>query len=305
VRLPDERLLLVVGGELDGPSGRTNTCEIYDPLANTWTMTGSFNLPTEIPPTFMLYTDEVFKSWRYPEIYNLGSGLWRADPNMVQGRNGAAAGGHCDHEAVMLEDGRIPSAVTKVVLVGARNSTHWVDGGPQRTLPLSFTQTGSSLNVTLPSDTVRLLPGYYLLASLTAVASSRLPKTFSPGSRSRKSLPTRFPSGRPNPLKRRNHSSGHGKPTPPFAVEVPDRSRPDPNRVPVAIRYRSPEPVLSPELSKEREGIVPNVVFPTAIDRRDDLGLPDRFDVYYGMADSCIGVARLDLPAILPDQAKP
>ena len=73
----------------------------------------------------------------------------------------------------------------------------------------------------------------------------------------------------------------------------------------MAIRYRSPEPVLSPELSKEREGIVPNVVFPTAIDRRDDLGLPDRFDVYYGMADSCIGVARLDLPAILPDQAKP
>ena len=74
---------------------------------------------------------------------------------------------------------------------------------------------------------------------------------------------------------------------------------------PHLIRYRSPEPVLSPELSKERKGIVPNVVFPTAIDRRDDLGLPDRFDVYYGMADSRIGVARLDLPAILPDQAKP
>lgn len=333
VRLPDERLL-VVGGELDGPTGRTNTCEIYDPVANTWTMTGSFNLPTEIPPTFMLYTGEVFKSWRYPEIYNLGSGLWRAGPNMVQGRNGAAAGGHCDHEAVMLEDGRIlavgidpvtlsgatrfteiydpvanswspgpnarhfrtqpeaimlpdsrvltfggqytgtlpattplqsaglvpnctkvadlydpatnaframadlnrfihyhsiavlapdgrvlatggagggslfgndasieafeppylfrgvrpriamisstdlvaggnftmdvvnTSAVTKVVLVGARNSTHWVDGGPQRILPLSFTQSGSSLNVTLPSDTVRLLPGYYLLFAM-------------------------------------------------------------------------------------------------------------------------------------------
>ncbi len=29
------------------------------------------------------------------------------------------------------------------------------------------------------------------------------------------------------------------------------------------------------------------------------------FDVYYGMANNCIGLARLDLPAILPDQAKP
>jgi hypothetical protein len=41
-------------------------------------------------------------------------------------------------------------------------------------------------------------------------------------------------------------------------------------------------------------------VFPTGIDRRDDLGLPNRFDVYYGMADSRIGVACLDMPDALP-----
>jgi len=29
-----------------------------------------------------------------------------------------------------------------------------------------------------------------------------------------------------------------------------------------------------------------------SIDRRDDLGSPDRFDVYYGMADNRIGAAR-------------
>jgi predicted GH43/DUF377 family glycosyl hydrolase len=74
---------------------------------------------------------------------------------------------------------------------------------------------------------------------------------------------------------------------------------------PHLIRYRSPEPVLTPELRKEREGIVPNVVFPTAIDRRNDLGLPGRLDVYYGMADKRIGVARLDLPADLPANAEP
>jgi predicted GH43/DUF377 family glycosyl hydrolase len=43
-------------------------------------------------------------------------------------------------------------------------------------------------------------------------------------------------------------------------------------------------------------------VFPTGIDRRDDIGLPDRFDVYYGMADNRIGVARLDLPDVLPNE---
>jgi predicted GH43/DUF377 family glycosyl hydrolase len=65
---------------------------------------------------------------------------------------------------------------------------------------------------------------------------------------------------------------------------------------PLVISYRSAEPVLTPTLPEERDGTVDNVVFPTGIDRRDDLGSPDRFDVYYGMADNRIGVARLDLP---------
>jgi predicted GH43/DUF377 family glycosyl hydrolase len=69
---------------------------------------------------------------------------------------------------------------------------------------------------------------------------------------------------------------------------------------PRLIRYRSVEPVLTPLLPQERDGTVPNVVFPTGIDRRDDLGTPDRFDIYYGMADNRIGAARLDLPDHLP-----
>ncbi len=69
---------------------------------------------------------------------------------------------------------------------------------------------------------------------------------------------------------------------------------------PRVIRYRSPEPVLTPTLPQERCGTIANVVFPTGIDRRNDLGLPDRFDVYYGMADNRIGVARLHLPICLP-----
>ena len=69
---------------------------------------------------------------------------------------------------------------------------------------------------------------------------------------------------------------------------------------PQVIRYRSAEPVLTPTLPQERQGTIANVVFPTGIDRREDLGSPDRFDVYYGMADYRIGVARLDLPDFLP-----
>lgn len=72
---------------------------------------------------------------------------------------------------------------------------------------------------------------------------------------------------------------------------------------PHVISYRSPQSVLTPDLPQERQGTVANVVFPTGIDRRDDLGSPDRFDVYYGMADNRIGVARLDVPECLPPEA--
>jgi predicted GH43/DUF377 family glycosyl hydrolase len=69
---------------------------------------------------------------------------------------------------------------------------------------------------------------------------------------------------------------------------------------PQEILYRSAQPVLTPELPQERRGSIANVVFPTGIDRRVDIGSGDRYDVYYGMADSRIGVARLDVPTALP-----
>lgn len=59
----------------------------------------------------------------------------------------------------------------------------------------------------------------------------------------------------------------------------------DPSRV-VA---RTLEPLLAPETDDERSGIVPNVVFPTAIEEVDG-----RLFVFYGMADSKIGVALLE-----------
>jgi predicted GH43/DUF377 family glycosyl hydrolase len=69
---------------------------------------------------------------------------------------------------------------------------------------------------------------------------------------------------------------------------------------PTKILYRSAEPIMKPELPEERVGLIADVVFPTGIDCRHDLGTPNRFDIYYGMADDRIGVARLDIPDELP-----
>lgn len=58
----------------------------------------------------------------------------------------------------------------------------------------------------------------------------------------------------------------------------------DPSRV-IA---RTPMPLLEPEAPEEKSGTVPNVVFPTAIEEVDG-----SLFVFYGMADSAIGAAKL------------
>ena len=64
-------------------------------------------------------------------------------------------------------------------------------------------------------------------------------------------------------------------------------------KYPHELLYRSTEPLLVPVPSEQRQGTFANVVFPTGIDRRDDIDQPHRHDVYYGMNDFRIGVARL------------
>lgn len=68
-------------------------------------------------------------------------------------------------------------------------------------------------------------------------------------------------------------------------------------RDPRHVLARSVEPIFGPETAEERVGLVSNVVFPTAVEERG-MGL----DVYYGMADSRIGVAHLTAEAALPMQ---
>lgn len=52
---------------------------------------------------------------------------------------------------------------------------------------------------------------------------------------------------------------------------------------------RQKEPILEPELSWEKEGLVPNVVFSCGAVEMDD-----KYYVYYGAADRCIGVAAVN-----------
>lgn len=58
---------------------------------------------------------------------------------------------------------------------------------------------------------------------------------------------------------------------------------------PSVVLARTALPLLTPETGEETRGTVSNVVFPTAIER-----IQGQDYVFYGMADSAIGVARLE-----------
>lgn len=69
---------------------------------------------------------------------------------------------------------------------------------------------------------------------------------------------------------------------------------------PLRVEYRSPEPVLVPDHVPGPRGTPSDVVFPTGLDRRGDLGHPEQVDVYFGTNDYRTGAAVFEIPKILP-----
>ena len=63
---------------------------------------------------------------------------------------------------------------------------------------------------------------------------------------------------------------------------------------PTRVITRLPEPILAPEMPYEREGDIPNVVFPTGAVVRDGV-----LYVYYGAADKVCALATAPVSDLL------
>ncbi|WP_225826709.1 Kelch repeat-containing protein [Streptomyces naphthomycinicus] len=129
VRLPDGRVLVVGGNTATAgpaPVGQA-FCELYDPVAGTWSPTGSLRLPRSGHQATLLTDGSVLvtggaglgarkarghtpgSQWR-TERYNPAAGTWTPAGNMPAGRN--------FHRALLLPSGRV------LVLGGADSATY-------------------------------------------------------------------------------------------------------------------------------------------------------------------------------------
>jgi hypothetical protein len=211
--LPDGKVL-AFGGQYSGPTPAlvplanagtipncTKVADLYDPASNAWRPLADMNrfihyhnVTVLAPDGRVIATggagltanrsfagdDSSIEAFEPPHLFR---GVrpridWLSTNDLVQGSN-------------LTLRVSLTEAVTRLVLVSARATTHWVDSGPQRFLSLDFTQTGSLIEASLPSDAIRALAGYYILFALVDDIPSvgRIVRV-TPASRPRPSLPS-------------------------------------------------------------------------------------------------------------------
>lgn len=177
VQLPDEKTL-VLGGfkEQTGDPTAVNNwgymglTDQFDPLTDTWRRLANMNWKREYHAISILVPDGrvivaggegapgneppksvieafsppyLFRGVR-PEVSNFNKKVFK----------------RC--EKIEFEAHKT-NALTKVVLMSNAVVTHFMNSGNGRMLELDFTQNGNQITATLPADSLRLMPGFYML----------------------------------------------------------------------------------------------------------------------------------------------
>ena len=180
VLTPDRRILVLAGAKEDPTNpapvnqwGYMDLADQYDPYTDTWRrlaamprkreyhalailvpdgrviVAGGEGSPGNEPPVSIIDAFKppyLFRGVR-PQILNLEKTDYQRG------------------EMIRFEAGRT-NAPTAVVLQSTQAVTHMMNCGENRFLDLDFTQQGQSIEATIPDDSLRALPGWYLLWAL-------------------------------------------------------------------------------------------------------------------------------------------
>lgn len=181
VVLPDGTVLMVGGGL--GPSNYRNPvffAELYDPVAETWTVMDAQVVPRMYHSTALLLPDGRVLSAgqdRGQPVSNHRSGEIFSPPYLFKGprptiTSSPASVGYGQQFAVTTPDA---SSISRVALLSPGSVTHAIDMG-QRYVDLSFSGSGTTLTLTAPANGNVAPPGPYMLfilndAGVPSVAS--------------------------------------------------------------------------------------------------------------------------------------
>jgi hypothetical protein len=175
--LPDKKVLVMGGQKEDAADptpvnnwGYMNLTDQYDPASDNWKRLQQMNIKREYHAITMLVPDGriiavggegapgneppqstieafsppyLFRGIR-PEISNLNKTVFKRG------------------ESIEFDVAKT-NALTSVILMSNAVLTHFMNSGNNRFLELDFAQTGNAVSAALPTDSLHLMPGWYML----------------------------------------------------------------------------------------------------------------------------------------------
>jgi hypothetical protein len=177
VQLPDQKIL-VMGGykeQTTDPTpvnnwGYMGLTDQYDPDVNSWRRLANMNWKREYHAITILVPDgrviavggegqpgneppqSIIEAFSPPYLFR------GVRPEILNFNKTTFKRG----ETIQFEAQKT-NALTKVVLMSNAVMTHFMNSGNGRCLDLDFTQNGNQVSVLLPDDSLRLMPGWYML----------------------------------------------------------------------------------------------------------------------------------------------
>ncbi|HNT79592.1 MAG TPA: DUF1929 domain-containing protein [Bacteroidia bacterium] len=177
VLLPDKNIL-VIGGEKENPADTTSTnqwgymnlCDMYDPSTDSWRRLNRLNYKREYHCNAILVPDgriiavggegrpgndppfSVIEAFNPPYLFR---GVRPEIINLTQTSFGRGA--NIDFDFLKTD------SITEVLLMSNAVVTHFMNSGNNRYISLNYSQTGSHITAILPSDSITLPPGIYML----------------------------------------------------------------------------------------------------------------------------------------------
>lgn len=180
VPLPDGRILVAAGKSVPTPAPVANVLDVvkwtdlYDPSLNSWRRVADMNQFREyhavtllVPDGRVITTGGTYIEFQFGpnsadiEAFSppyLSRGV---RPQIATISSTAVAPGETISMTVTPA-----TSLTGVVLMGTGITTHWVDAGVPRRLLLPFSQSGSDVVATIPTDTNIVPVGHYLLFAM-------------------------------------------------------------------------------------------------------------------------------------------
>ncbi len=177
VLTPDKKILVIGGTKVNAADttatnrwGSMNLCDMYNPATDSWRRLSRLSYKREYHCNTILVPDgriiavggegqpgneppfSVIEAFRPPYLFR---GVRPEISNLRQ--NTFARGANIDFDFAKTD------SVTEVILMSNAVVTHFMNSGNNRYLSLNYTQAGNHITAKLSTDSIALLPGYYML----------------------------------------------------------------------------------------------------------------------------------------------